>query len=237
MALPILSLTKIFATLIGTFVSYNGYKRWKETKLLSMEYFYKAMFWHSLDCAAFMVMPLFSFNLYFVQLLWNLNFFSGSIFYAYLLALLLLFLETGKIYLVVKNFLFAITILGLIFSTLFLKPAIIKIYPFPFGNLNGITWQSSLPFISRICPGIWIIVIFLIFIPLITKKAFSLKDSVGEQKGIYLVLGVAGLFIAAIMNWLVGPIIGYSFWREIIHGLLCASGQIFFSLGMLTKGK
>jgi len=33
MTLPILAITKIIATSIGVFVTYQGYKRWKETEL------------------------------------------------------------------------------------------------------------------------------------------------------------------------------------------------------------
>ena len=85
--------------------------------------------------------------------------------------------------------------------------------------------------------GLGVTVLFVVFVPLLAKKVFFLKDSLARQKGMCLVLGVAGLFLAAIFNWLVGPIKGYSFWKDVIQGLLCASGQIFFGLGMLLKKK
>lgn len=237
MFLPIFSILKILATLIGAFVTFEGYKKWKKTKLLSMEYFWKAMLWHSLDCVTIMIMPLVSFNLYFIQTLWNLNLFTGTIYYAYLLALLLLFLETERFQRITKNFLIMVAPLNLGLGILFLKPAIIQVYSLPFGNLNGITWQPNLPSISVVFAGLGVASLFLVLIPLLTKKVFSLKDSLARQKGMCLISGVAGLFLAAIFNWLVGPRVGYSFWKDVIQGLLCSSGQIFFALGILLEKK
>lgn len=180
---------------------------------------------------------LFSSNLYFVQMLWNFNSFIGMFFYAYLLALLLLFLETEKVHLIVKNFLIILAPLNLILSSFSIRPAIIQTYSIPFGDLRGIAWRNSLPFSSLLFAGGGIILLFIIFVPLIAKKTFSLKTPFERKKGMLIVLGITGIFLAGIEAWFVGPMVENSFWKDISHGILCASGQIFFGLGMLLKKK
>lgn len=234
MTIPVLAILKIVAVIIGIIVTYKGYNKWKESKLLAMEYFWRSMLWFTLTCLCFMIMPLTAFNLYFTQADWFISDFFLIICFAYLLPLTLILLGWQKFLVILKRVLMGVAVLFLIMEfVLFFTEATVWTYSI-FGSLTGINWQETLPFPINLILGVIFVAYALIFYPLLFKKALSFIGF-ERKKAMFVVHGILGMSMAGILNWFVGCLIEYSFAKDFIQGLLCTSGQVLFALGMLLK--
>jgi len=237
MLIPILSIEKIFASLVAFFVALKSRERWQKEKLLSFDYLFKGMLWLGIFCATFVVIFFVSTNLYLVQGLWMFADFCALVSFAYFFSLALIFSDLERFCLFAKKLFLILAFLVLIAESFFFKKAITQTYPIPFSDLTGISWASSVPSSFKIWFGITTLLVATIFTPLIVKRVLTLVDPVKRKKGIFVALGFLGLSLACVWFWLLRPMLGISFWIEVLQGLFCVSGQLFFALGMFLKKK
>ncbi len=238
--IPVISIIKLVATLIAFFVTYLGYKKWKETQLLSFNYFWKVNLFHGLECAAFLSFGFIGLvlgNLYTIQVMWNLAALSGGLLVAFLIPLLLAFLGAEEKYQKLSQRVLLVLALGsFLVPWFFFDKAKVVTYPIT-GELTGITWLTSVPLFLLVFAALFCITFMIIPSFVLLIRSFRVDDVVQKNKGILLSLGVFWIGISGLWFWFVIPIVKTSFMNDVLGGLFCCFGQILFALGMLVEDK
>jgi len=230
----VLSIIKIFACLIAVIVAIKGCQRWKKTKALSFKYFYQSMVSFAIATGLMALAGFIPQNPYLIQAILSTAEILCVVMFIYFLPLLAILLGFEKYHRIIFRLMIFLTILfAIIYGLGFDKAAV---FTYPVFGLTGIGLAATAPGFIRIVWGLLASVFIFIVTPLFIKRALRLEDLLKRKKGIFFSLGILGLSLAIFGYCFVGPYLGYySFWKELVQGLLCLSGQTIFALGMLIE--